>query len=327
MRTGNSAGKLGPGIDTRGQDGYTLIPPSVHPSGAAYRWADFSQVIAPVPDWLLRLLTISEPVKARPDIQRSTLSEGWRNDALMRLAGSMRRKGAGQTEIEGALLDTNRRRCFPPLTDSEVCAIAKSAAGYAVGGPDVLEAAVEAIEEEPYRSHTDRFHGLCAALQRLRGTEAVVLPVERIAAAFACHWTLIARLRRQGVTQGWLIPERKAIAHRQAARFFVLSDTGGNAVSHYKENEEANETKVEEQSLSDTRLLSETRNESVLSETGAASVSFPRCPTCGSFALYRNGNAGPFECLTCERTGISEEVARSAVLPLDASIFNLERVQ
>lgn len=88
---------------------------------------------------------------------------------------------------------------------------------------DILTAAFETVEDN--LSHREGFHALCVALQRLRGNEPVVLPVERIAAGLGCHWTLIARLRRRAVTEGWLKPERPAVAHRQAARFFVLSDT------------------------------------------------------------------------------------------------------
>jgi len=326
LRIGNTAGKLGPGIDTRGQDGYSLIPPSLHPNGIQYRWSDFSQTVAPAPEWLTRLLTASEPVNSRPDARSEILTEGRRNDGLMKIAGSMRRRGADRDAIEGALLETNRRRCLPPLHDSEVHTIAQSAAAYAIGGPDVLQAAVEAIEGQVCRSRTDRFRALCAALQRLRGSEAVVLPVERIAAAFSCHWTLIARLRRQAVTDGWLIPERRAIAHRQAARFRVLSETGDRGMYHENENEanEANSGYVlrsSDTSLSDTPRSSETR----LSETGAGSVSFPQCPACGSFFLYRQSNRGAYECETCGLAEIDESAARR-MLPLDANIFNA-RVQ
>lgn len=35
----NSTGKLGPGIDVRGEGGYVLLPPSVHATRRSYEWA------------------------------------------------------------------------------------------------------------------------------------------------------------------------------------------------------------------------------------------------------------------------------------------------
>ncbi len=57
---GNSAGKLGPGLDTRGDGGLIVAPPSTHRSGRAYCWelsSDPADVpLAEPPDWLLELL-------------------------------------------------------------------------------------------------------------------------------------------------------------------------------------------------------------------------------------------------------------------------------
>ncbi len=38
VELGNTAGRLGPGIDTRAEAGYIVVAPSVHPSGHHYRW-------------------------------------------------------------------------------------------------------------------------------------------------------------------------------------------------------------------------------------------------------------------------------------------------
>ena len=60
----NSAGKVGAGIDVRGDGGYVLAPPSVHPSGRAYAWSvDSAATFAAAPAWLLA--KIAEPKRQR----------------------------------------------------------------------------------------------------------------------------------------------------------------------------------------------------------------------------------------------------------------------
>ena len=54
QRIRNSAGKLGVGLDIRGDGGYVIAPPSVHPSGRRYAWdvEPGETPPAPLPAWL-----------------------------------------------------------------------------------------------------------------------------------------------------------------------------------------------------------------------------------------------------------------------------------
>jgi hypothetical protein len=62
----NSAGRLGPGLDVRGEGGQVVAPPTLHASGARYRWTDDAP-IADAPTWLLDLLTREvEPSSSAP---------------------------------------------------------------------------------------------------------------------------------------------------------------------------------------------------------------------------------------------------------------------
>jgi hypothetical protein len=57
----NSKGKLGRGLDIRGEGGYVILPPSVRSDGTPYRWAngaDFSSC-AQLPAWLIKILVTS----------------------------------------------------------------------------------------------------------------------------------------------------------------------------------------------------------------------------------------------------------------------------
>jgi hypothetical protein len=128
----SSASRIAPGVDTRGVGGYTILPPSVHGSGATYRWADGGIPIAtPVPGWLLEALERGHPEttvgerRCLPDgvpytnygkvaldgLRADMLAaqEGWRNDCLNRLAYRCGRlAAAGEVEIkiaEGLLVE------------------------------------------------------------------------------------------------------------------------------------------------------------------------------------------------------------------------------
>jgi len=57
---GNSRGRLPEGLDVRGEGGYIVVAPSLHASGRRYCWRNDLRP-APVPEWLLMLLTEERP--------------------------------------------------------------------------------------------------------------------------------------------------------------------------------------------------------------------------------------------------------------------------
>lgn len=62
----NSASRIAPGVDVRGDGGYVVAPPSIHPSGRAYRWGlDGHEIESPMPEWLLEA---ARPPEREPSV-------------------------------------------------------------------------------------------------------------------------------------------------------------------------------------------------------------------------------------------------------------------
>jgi KaiC/GvpD/RAD55 family RecA-like ATPase len=129
----NSAGKLGQGLDIRGDGGYVVAPPSLHPNGNRYEWIfkPSQTPLADMPAWMIMLLREREALNMQPVNTNKSVVSGERNNALAQLAGSMRRKGLSEEAIKAALLVFNREKCAPPLPEDEVSLIAHSISRYA----------------------------------------------------------------------------------------------------------------------------------------------------------------------------------------------------
>jgi hypothetical protein len=129
----NSAGKIAPHIDVRGDGGYVLSPPSIHPSGRRYSWSvDSASHIAEAPGWLLAKQN-GVAVSATPSPAWRTLiegvSEGARDCSIARLAGHLLRHHVDPFIALGLLQSWNATHCMPPLPAADIERIVNSIAG------------------------------------------------------------------------------------------------------------------------------------------------------------------------------------------------------
>jgi hypothetical protein len=129
----NSAGALGPGLDIRADGGYVLAPPSIHPNGKRYLFANEAK-FALMPEWLIRLASEAKPPE-QPSVSGNgeKIPEGRRHATLMSVAGTMRKRGLGEAAIRAGLLECNKAQCVPPLPESEVIRMAADCGKYPAG--------------------------------------------------------------------------------------------------------------------------------------------------------------------------------------------------
>lgn len=136
----NSAKQMMAGWDTRGDGGYVVAPPSLHPdTGRPYMWFDFAAGAptefpggifaarpAAWPEALLELY-IAGKGKRRTEIEAGgEIPLGVQEDTLTSMAGTMRRIGMTSDEIASALIVVARERCNPPMPEVNALRIAHS---------------------------------------------------------------------------------------------------------------------------------------------------------------------------------------------------------
>jgi len=126
--------RFAPGLDTRAEGGLVILPPSQHATGNRYEWCaglePWDLELAPPPSWLREALT-SDSGEHSPALPvDDVIPEGQRNDKLLSLAGTLRRRGLSAGEILPMLKAVNETRCRPPLEEKELAGIAASVERY-----------------------------------------------------------------------------------------------------------------------------------------------------------------------------------------------------
>lgn len=148
----NSAGRLGPGLDIRGEGGQIVIAPSV--TTGPYRWAraPWDTPIAEAPAWLLERLTVADEVPSAPrltfgpaspatlDAARAALAlhgpavQGSGGDAHTWQAAALLANDFALTDEEAwPLLVEWNATCTPPWVERELRAKLRGGSKYASG--------------------------------------------------------------------------------------------------------------------------------------------------------------------------------------------------
>jgi len=120
---------LKPGIDLRGDGGYIVAPPSIHPSGHCYTWKSShhpkSTSLADMPNWLMKLATTQAQHRGHSlthwrNLVKEGVNEGERNNTIASMAGLLLWRGVDSQVVLDLLLCWNAIRCRPPLSEDEV---------------------------------------------------------------------------------------------------------------------------------------------------------------------------------------------------------------
>jgi len=126
-----------PGLDFRGDGGYVLAPPSLHPSGRRYRWADTLSPDdvepAPCPAWLFAVLKRERQEQGPADDTwvkelLQGVRQGFRHDSATRLAGYLLCRNVSEAVALELLRAWNEMRNSPPLEDDELARIVRDIA-------------------------------------------------------------------------------------------------------------------------------------------------------------------------------------------------------
>jgi len=240
----NSAGKLGLGLDVRGEGGYVLLPTST--TEGTYEVLE-NHPMADAPAWLVEALRephssrsggtggTREPTAIFADNDGPPIVEGTRDDTLARIAGKLHDGTRSLEALAAGLWRINEARCQPPLPERQVLKIARSihirppCNPAPATTPETVEALAE-IEAELWRhewrgmggkSERDAYAAAIVAARRY-GTR---IPAGIRVSMDIRSWALAAAVSKRAMLDYWKHGERKpGIISRLKRRGLLRSD-------------------------------------------------------------------------------------------------------
>jgi hypothetical protein len=134
----NSASKLAPGLDVRGEGGYVIVPPST--TTRPYEVLDALPLAEPPAALMEALTALQRPRRGASEVGPVTtagsnaasgtkIPQGTRDDQLTRIAGRLHDGTRDFDALAADLMEINAGRCEPPLSDAQVLKIARSIHG------------------------------------------------------------------------------------------------------------------------------------------------------------------------------------------------------
>jgi len=225
---------------------FSILPPSVHPTGILYEWDEYLGIeqagIADLPPWGVALMGEPEPVADgdAEHVEQQPVPEGRRNDTLFRQCAKWRAASVPDEQLRASAHAFNKDHCTPPLDANEVDSVVKSVLRYAPGTSARVQERARQDEYEQVAAVGDvaGYYAEAVEKQAARAVNAIRPPVADLDGAkpIADHAAEIFERVEQrrnlprkiyGMRTGWPSVDNHFLGFQYQGLIWVGAETGG----------------------------------------------------------------------------------------------------